>query len=158
MLTRDYDEILNGLFEELVPMQGKAATVAGELVRAACKVGYRFYNDGDHLGIGYGKETVNPAGRYLIARGDLGIASAVSGAWGIEDDEMYEGALDILLRRVVNYILENPALKETANEEDMLDFAEEEDNDDTDDEDWEEDCALYDEDDDFGEDYYEGWD
>ena len=25
------------------------------------RIGYRFYNDGDQLGIGYGKETCNPA-------------------------------------------------------------------------------------------------
>ena len=38
---------MNALFEELVPMSGKADSLAGELVRATCRIGYRFFNDGD---------------------------------------------------------------------------------------------------------------
>ena len=59
------EERINKLFKELVPETGKADSLAGELVRAMSRIGYRFYNDGDQLGIGYGKETCNPAGRFL---------------------------------------------------------------------------------------------
>ena len=38
---------LNKLFEELVPVTGKADSMAGELVRAVSWIGYRFFNDGD---------------------------------------------------------------------------------------------------------------
>ena len=55
------EERINELFKELVPETGKADSLAGELVRAMSRIGYRFYNDGDQLGIGYGKETCNPA-------------------------------------------------------------------------------------------------
>ena len=55
------EERINKLFKELVPETGKADSLAGELVRAMSRIGYRFYNDGDQLGIGYGKETCNPA-------------------------------------------------------------------------------------------------
>lgn len=59
-MTKNEDRI-NKLFKELVPETGKADSLAGELVRAMSRIGYRFYNDGDQLGIGYGKETCNPA-------------------------------------------------------------------------------------------------
>ena len=68
-MTKNEDRI-NKLFKELVPETGKAGSLAGELVRAMSRIGYRFYNDGDQLGIGYGKETCNPAGRFLGAKAD----------------------------------------------------------------------------------------
>ena len=44
---------VNTRFEELVPLEGKADTLAGEIVRAISRIGYRFYNDGDQVGVGY---------------------------------------------------------------------------------------------------------
>ena len=41
------EERINKLFKELVPETGKADSLAGELVRAMSRIGYRFYNDGD---------------------------------------------------------------------------------------------------------------
>ena len=52
------EERINKLFKELVPETGKADSLAGELVRAMSRIGYRFYNDGDQLGIGYGKPSL----------------------------------------------------------------------------------------------------
>ena len=37
-------ERLDALFDELVPYEGKAENLAGELVRAATRIGYRYYN------------------------------------------------------------------------------------------------------------------
>ena len=51
------EERINKLFEELVPVSGKAESLAGELIRAMSRIAYRFYNDGDQVGMGYGKET-----------------------------------------------------------------------------------------------------
>ena len=45
-MTKNEDRI-NKLFKELVPDTGKADSLAGELVRAMSRIGYRFYNDGD---------------------------------------------------------------------------------------------------------------
>lgn len=59
---------IDALFEELVPASGKADTVAGEIIRAVCRIGYRWFNDGDMVGVGYGKETCNPAARYLAEK------------------------------------------------------------------------------------------
>ena len=55
------EDRINKLFKELVPISGKADSLAGELVRATSRIGYRFFNDGDLVNIGYGKETCNPA-------------------------------------------------------------------------------------------------
>lgn len=53
-------------FDELVPAQGKADTVAGELVRAMMRILYRDYNDGDLFYSGYGKETCGGSVVYLM--------------------------------------------------------------------------------------------
>lgn len=59
---------IEDLFEELVPTSGKADTVAGEIIRAIARISYRNYNDGDHIGVGYGNETCNPPARYLMKK------------------------------------------------------------------------------------------
>lgn len=74
---------INALFEELVPVSGKADTVAGEIVRAVTRIAYRNRNDGDHVGVGYGKETCNPAARYLMKKAGADVAQAVSNLWGV---------------------------------------------------------------------------
>ena len=45
---------ISDLFRELVPMSGKADSLAGEIIRATSKIGYRRYNDGDKIGVEYG--------------------------------------------------------------------------------------------------------
>lgn len=77
------EERINKLFKELVPETGKADSLAGELVRAMSRIGYRFYNDGDQLGIGYGKETCNPAGRFLGVKGKESIINAYAAKSGL---------------------------------------------------------------------------
>lgn len=86
---------IEALFRELVPTSGAAATVAGEITRAINRLVYRNYNDGDHLGVGYGKETCNPAGRYLKAECEGEVAEMVDACWGITNDKAY----DVLPRR-----------------------------------------------------------
>ena len=115
------EEKLNGLFEELVPPSGKADTLAGEIVRAICRIGYRSYNDGDHLGVGYGKQTCNPAGRFLAKKCDDRVAECVGAAWGIRDDDAYDEALERLEIAVCDYLDAHPELREAPNSEDMWD-------------------------------------
>lgn len=139
-MTKNEDRI-NKLFKELVPDTGKADSLAGELVRAMSRIGYRFYNDGDQLGIGYGKETCNPAGRFLGAKGNDKIAKLTADAWAVYSEEAYEKVLDILCGAVADYVEQNPDLRNQPTE-DMWDFKdEEEDQDDS----WDE------EEDDWGE-------
>lgn len=115
------EERINALFEELVPRMGKAESLAGELVRATCRIGYRYFNDGDHIGIGYGKETCNPAARFLLKHTGTGdstwIASIVKELWGLPDENTYEKKVDELNGEVANYIDNHPELKEMETED-----------------------------------------
>ena len=109
------------LFEELVPLSGKCDSLAGEIIRAASRIGYRFFNDGDQLGIGYGKETCNAAGRFLIKRTNERIADIVSDMFGLYSEEKYENKLKDMLDAVVEHVEGNPGLRQTETE-DMFDY------------------------------------
>ena len=127
---------ISELFEDLVPPTGKANTVAGEIIRAISRIGYRNYNDGDHVGVGYGRETCNPAARYLWSFEDEEINNAISELWGVVNDELYDTRLAVLEMKVLEYLEAHPELKTTENTKDMWDFRTE---DDVDDSDWDED-------------------
>jgi len=146
MITKN-DERINKLFEELVPASGKAENLAGELVRAASRIAYRNFNDGDHVGVGYGKETCNPAARFLIKKGNKEIGDLAAAIWGIENDTAYDKLVDILMGAVADYVEGTPELRETPTEdmwsfrdkdEDVDDSWDEEEDDDWDEEDWDE--------------------
>lgn len=136
------EEKINKLFEELVPASGKADTVAGEIIRAVSRIGYRNYNDGDHIGVGYGKETCNPAARYLAEKAGSRVERAISDMWGVDDDSRYAAMVSTLEAEVLAYLEQHPELKTTANNEDMWDYRDES-----------EDVDDYE--DDYDEDYYE---
>ena len=108
---------LDKLFDELVPEVGKADSLAGELVRAASRIAYRFFNDGDRIGLGYGRETCNPAARFLQERGDRKIAACINALWGLDDDVVYEEFLDALVGGVADYVERRPDLRETETED-----------------------------------------
>lgn len=119
------EEKINALFKELVPDSGKAATVAGEIIRAISRIGYRNCNDGDHVGVGYGKETCNPAARYLMKKAGEEVADAIADLWGVEPDDLYDERLAEVEEAVIAYIEKHPELKETENTEDMWDYRDE---------------------------------
>ena len=134
------EEKFNALFEELVPASGPAPTVAGEIIRAFSRIGYRWYNDGDMLGQGYGRETCNPAARYLGAKCDARVARMLwllmYETWCLTDD-LYEKRLDEISDSVLAFLEAHPELKETENHEDMFDYADpEEDRDDEEEDEW----------------------
>ena len=110
-------DIFNELFEELVPMSGKADSLAGEIARATGRIGYRWLNDGDQIGIGYGKETCNPAARFLIQKLPREIGDLVAALWGMVSEEGYEAVLDILVGRVADYIEGHPELRSQPTED-----------------------------------------
>ena len=136
------EERINKLFEELVPASGKAESLAGELIRAMSRIAYRFYNDGDQVGMGYGKETCNPAARFLMAKGNKRVSSLATAIWGIYDESAYEDLLDILAGAVADYVEQPPDLRATPTE-DMWSYRTDEDVDD----DWEDEEDDYEEED-----------
>ena len=127
------EERLSSLFDELVPMEGKAATVAGEIVRAINRLAYRNYNDGDHVGVGYGRETCNPAARYLAEKCGRPALEALDSIWGVIDDDLYDRGLARLEAAVLDFLDANPGLRELRNEEDMWDYCDAEEDVDRDD-------------------------
>lgn len=117
----DYLEAINGMFEELVPAFGKAETKAGELVRAVTRIGGRYWNDGDKIGVGYGKEVCNPPALFILSEyGETDFAGTIVAMWGLEDDETYEKGLELLIREVVDYIEEHPKLRKVLSEVDCV--------------------------------------
>ncbi len=123
------DKRINALFQELVPFEGKADTVAGEIIRAICRIGYRFTNDGDQIAIGYGNQTCNPAARYLQSVCDDKIKLTIAIMWGLYNEAEYEDYLEDLKQEVLAFLEAHPELKTTTNETNMHDFARPEDED-----------------------------
>lgn len=115
------DKNLRILFDELVPRIGKANSLAGEIIRAAGRIGYRWSNDGDQIGIGYGKETCNAPARFLLIHGNNNIRALVATLWGLPDYKKYERVLDQLIGAIVDYVNANPVLR-TQPTEDMFDY------------------------------------
>ena len=116
------DKKLEALFNELVPRIGKADSLAGEILRAAGRLGYRWSNDGDQIGIGYGKETCNAAARFLLIYGNKDIQVLVTALWGLSDYGKYSAVLDQLIGKIVDYINDNPDLR-TMPTEDMFAYS-----------------------------------
>ena len=120
MMLNNNSKRIHALFEELVPMKGKCDSLAGELVRAVSKIGYRLYNDGDHIGVGYGNETCNQPARFLRTNGNPLIFALIEGMWGMKNEDAYEQLLDALEGAVADMIEADPSLREKATD-DMLD-------------------------------------
>lgn len=134
------DAKMQELFEQYVPASGPAETVGGEIVRAMNRIGYRFYNDGDKAREGYGRETVNPACRYLVE--GQGLRLSIWENYYTDDEYNYQMYEDF--KGILEHLDQHPELFETKNEDDMwkhkddkedVDRWDEEDEDDFDD-DW----------------------
>lgn len=121
MKMTENDKKLEVLFNELVPRIGKASSLAGEVIRAAGRIGYRWSNDGDQIGIGYGKETCNAAARFLLIHGNKDVKVLITALWGLSDYRQYARILDQLIGAVVDFVNGNPELK-TMPTEDMFDY------------------------------------
>ena len=136
-MTKNHERI-NQLFEELVPASSKAESLAGELVRAMARNGYRWYNDGDQVGIGYGRETCNPAARFLIHKGNKEVSDLAASIWGIYSEEVYEKRIDLLAGAVADYVESHPELRTlpTTDMWDLYDPDEDMDDWDEEEEDW----------------------
>lgn len=118
------------VFDALVPASGAADNLGGEIMRAAMRIAYRYWNDGDIAGEGYGRETVNPAVRFLNARVRKAsslrviidqLMKFVDRAYCDITDKEYEKLTQNLLAEATRYIVTN-VLWNMPNNEDMWDF------------------------------------
>ena len=119
-------EQLCELFRKLVPFEGKADTIAGEIVRAINRIGGRYWHELEQFGYWAGKETVNPAGRYLMEKCGPAVRNAVKEAWCTDyGDPEYEQKLGVLMAAILEYLNSHPELETTKNTEDMFDLRDE---------------------------------
>ena len=127
------------MYDKYVPACGKAATLGGEILRAINRIIYKFYNDGDTTARYYSSSYNHSYGAELF------LEKYVPGydpTRDIMDDAEFEEKASQNLKRVLEYLKNNPALFETVNNENFLDLSPEEE--------WD--------DDDYDEDYDDEWD
>ena len=107
--------------KRLMPPSGKAETVAGEIIRAADRIHYRWWNDGDKINVGYGKETCNGTARYLEKiRGSEFPVEVWNGSLG---EDAYTEFTENLVAEMYAFIKAHPELETTPNTEDSrMDF------------------------------------
>ena len=145
----------NDYFEKLVPGQGNADTIEGELLRAINRIIYRYYNDGDFYYKGYGTETAGPAHSFLINSTDIpleiqstlkSIFSKIMSSSG-DEEKTYERLTEFALEKILDHI-DSKDGNYTQSNEDMLKYDSE-----FEDEDDEYEDDYFDEDEDDDEDY-----
>ncbi len=112
------DELINqgkdpidAYFEVLVPGNGKADTVAGELVRAMMRILYRDWNDGDRFFAGYGMETAMPSAAYIMDT--LGGAiknTLVDIAESELEEDSYTAAIENVSDMLIKHLKDHPEL------------------------------------------------
>lgn len=108
------NEFFNELRDKLVPACGKADTVAGEIIRAMDRLIYRFYNDGDMVGDGYGNETCNGSFRYL----HMLIPNCPNLYRESGNEDGYVELLADMAGVIANFLSKNPELQSAPNTDD----------------------------------------
>lgn len=114
------------IYNELVPKSGAAETVAGEILRAANRILYRWWNSGDMAGKGYGIETVNSPIHYLSSTiKDVASVNRLeilsSGVHQAKNDE-YTKLVYGMLKDVTNYVIDNFDTLNVKNYQDCMYF------------------------------------
>jgi hypothetical protein len=92
------------LYDKLVPGQGDAETIEGEMLRAINRIVYRFYNDGDKYFEGYGTETAGPAHSFLVNANHPLKSAMVKLFDEPSGDNSYERMLKDVLDMILDYI------------------------------------------------------
>lgn len=113
-------------FDRLVPVEGKADTKAGEIVRALSKLAYRYINDGDVIGVECGNETCNAPARFLIDWLPTKFGEIIGDMWGELNEGVYERKLYGLISEVLDY-LDTTDLDKQPNDKDMFDYEQQKD-------------------------------
>jgi len=121
-------EYIENLFGIFVPAEGDSDTIGGELVRAICRLNYRWFNDGDLFNVGYGIETCGGAAGFIYCTieelGRIGecIAYCLEEMSKAFDDDIYEQELEKLVSLVATALSQNKNLFETRATESMFNY------------------------------------
>ena len=120
-MTEEQKNEWEAMEDRLMPVSGKAETVAGEIIRAVDRIWYRWWNDGDKINVGYGRETCNGTARYLEKiRGTDFPAEVWNGSLG---EDAYTEFTENLVAEMYAFIKAHPELETTPNSEDSrMDF------------------------------------
>ena len=102
------------LFDVLVPSSGKSNSLAGELIRAANRIEYRWFNDGDRFFEDYGIETCGQPAYFLMnfeINDEMPLWDFMLGvAEDNADDKYYDAFLEELKNKVAEIVQDNPTL------------------------------------------------
>lgn len=114
------DDIKNNitLFNELVPPQGKADTLAGEILRALHRVGYRYYSAGEHYFEGEGIKTCGSSAIFLVKHTNQVIANFVQETAPINyiaAGTKFEQSFETIIRLVTLLMTKTPQMFFTRN-------------------------------------------
>jgi len=126
----DIDGDLESWAEQYTNPEGKSNSVGGEMVRAAMQIIYRYNNDGDMIGCGYGNETVNAAARYITEKAEMGVNEQIQKWLDHEeraDDYDYDNFIETFTTEIEQILRENPELFQEPNNDDYWDWKEDED-------------------------------
>lgn len=118
------------IWEELVPREGKCDTVAGEMVRAAGRLRYDFYNNG------MGNNT-SGALKFLREKSAIDrelfeyVLPYTTGRTyqGNYDGDFFHVAIDRIVEMTTKMVTFNPQLMTMENTEDMFDYSDEDNSD-----------------------------
>ena len=106
-----------------------APTLGGELVKAARYIIRAFRENGEKIGWGYARETLNPAARFIIDNTDFGgndeLKSMIEG--DVPDDNGYEKWINSFEEDFADYLRDHSELFEKLNNTDFMDSANESD-------------------------------
>lgn len=106
-----------------------APTLGGELVKAARYIIRAFRENGEKIGWGYARETLNPAARFIIDNTDFGgndeLKSMIEG--DVPDDNGYEKWVNDFEEDFADYLRDHSELFEKLNNTDFMDSANESD-------------------------------
>lgn len=151
MIPDQLEKRLEVLSKKLMPSEGEADTLEGEMIRAVNRIAYRYYNDGDVWYSGYGCETAGPCVEFLCDAKVCPLASEMFKTITCVQNEAYEQMLCKMIEQVVEYVEgKNGQYTENVDRIDMLSYDSryKEDNEDDDyyydeeDEEIEDDCRL----------------
>ena len=112
---RKPSDVLDSIFDSVVPASGAAETVGGEIVRAMMRILYRNFNDGDVFYDGYGLETVASSMAYLINQDAVSIDEAANIAEAGLTGSKYTDALENITDKVNHYLAGHTELFATKN-------------------------------------------
>lgn len=126
----DIDGDLESWAEQYTNNSGKSNTVGGEMVRAAMQIIYRYNNDGDMIGRGYGNETVNAAARYITEKAEMGVNEQIQ-KWLDHEERAnaddYDSFIETFTTEIEQILRENPELFQRPNKDDYWNWKEDED-------------------------------